>query len=62
MVAVVNGRGLPFGSQIKLDGEPDEKPDEKPDDLLKNNRQAVTKTALETQDASSLMTRGLLRT
>lgn len=54
MVAVVNGRGLLFGSQIKLDGELD--------DLAKNNRQAVTKTALETQDASSLMTRGLLRT
>ena len=58
MVAMVNGRGLLFGSQIKPDGEPDEKPD----DLLKNNRQAVTKTALETQDASSRMTRGLLRT
>ena len=58
MVAVENGRGLLFGSQIKLDGELDEKLD----DLAKNNRQAVTKTALETQDASSLMTRGLLRT
>lgn len=38
MVAVENGRGLLFGSQIKLDGEPDEKPDEKLDNLVKNNR------------------------
>ena len=34
MVAVVNGRGLLFGSQIKLDGESDEKLD----NLVKNNR------------------------
>ena len=44
MVAVENGRGLLFGSQIKLDGEPDEKLD----NLVKNNRQAVSCTALKT--------------
>ena len=32
------------------------------DNLVKNNRQAVSKTALETQDASSRMIRSLLRT
>ena len=58
MVAVENGRGLLFGSQIKLDGEPDEKLD----NLVKNNRQMVSSTALETLDASSRITRGLLRT
>lgn len=36
--------------------------DEARDSLVKNNRQAVGKTALETQDASSRMTRGPLRT
>ena len=38
------------------------KQEEKLDDLVKNNRQMVSSTALETQDASSRMTRGPLRT
>ena len=36
--------------------------DEARDRLVKNNRQVVSKTAFETQDASSRMTRSLLRT
>ena len=36
--------------------------DEELDNLVKNNRQMVSSTALETLDASSRITRGLLRT
>ena len=36
--------------------------DEKLDVSVKNNRQMVSSTALETLDASSRITRGLLRT
>ena len=36
--------------------------DEKLDDLAKNSRQVVSSTVLETQDASSRMARGPLRT
>ena len=45
---------LAFRLAVKLD--------EKLDDLVKNNRKVVSSIALETQDASSRMTRGLLRT
>ena len=45
---------LAFRLAVKLD--------EKLDDLVKNNRKVVSRIALEMQDASSRMTRSLLRT
>ena len=47
---------------LRLAVKLDEKLDEKLDNLVKNNRQMVSSTALETLDASSRITRGLLRT
>ena len=47
---------------LRLAVKLDEKLDEKLDDLVKNNRKVVSSIALEMQDASSRMTRSLLRT